>query len=55
MAVLRSNIDVAVGVKSSTRVRQDGSLIEDIYAFYAWTKTAEGWKMFAVSDVRVPV
>jgi len=41
-------------LKSGTRVRQDGSPIENIYAFYAWTKTAEGWKMFAVSDVRVP-
>jgi hypothetical protein len=40
-------------LESGTRVRQDGSPIEDIYAFYAWTKTAQGWKMFAVSDVRV--
>jgi len=38
---------------SGTRVRQDGSPIEDIYAFYAWTKTTGGWKMFAVSDVCV--
>lgn len=42
-------------LRSGTRVRQDGSPIEDIAAFYAWTKTAEGWKMFAVSDVRIPV
>jgi len=41
-------------LRSGTRVRQDGSPIEDISAFYAWTKTAEGWKMFAISDVRVP-
>lgn len=40
-------------LESGTRVRQDGSPIEDIYAFYAWTNTAEGWKMFAISDVRV--
>jgi hypothetical protein len=26
----------------------------DVYAFYAWTKTDDGWKMFAVSDVTVP-
>lgn len=41
-------------LKSGTRVRQDGSPIEDIYAFYAWTKTANGWNMFAISDVRIP-
>jgi hypothetical protein len=39
---------------SGTRVRQNGSPIEDVYAFYAWTKTAEGWKLFAVSDVCIP-
>src|SRR5512138_3044462 len=33
-------------LRSGTRVRRDGSPIEDIYAFYAWTKTAAGWKMF---------
>ena len=41
-------------LKRCTRVRQDGSRIEDVFAFYAWTKTADGWKMFAVSDVAVP-
>jgi hypothetical protein len=41
-------------LKSGTRVRQDGSSIENICAFYAWTKTPEGWRMFAVSDVRIP-
>ena len=40
-------------LESGTRVRQDGSPIEDIHAFYAWSRTADGWKMFAVSDVRV--
>jgi len=38
-------------LESGTRVQKDGSPIEDIYAFYAWTKTREGWKMYAVSDV----
>lgn len=38
-------------LESGTRVREDGSPIEDIYAFYAWTKTGDGWKMYAVSDV----
>ena len=40
-------------LESGTRVRSDGSPIEDIYAFYAWTKSKEGWKMYAVSDVLV--
>ena len=41
-------------LKRCTRVRRDGSPIEDVCAFYAWTKTDDGWKMFAVSDVTVP-
>jgi hypothetical protein len=41
-------------LKRGTRVRRDGSPIEDIHAFYAWTRTADGWKMFALSDVTVP-
>ena len=41
-------------LKRCTRVRRDGSPIEDICAFYAWTRTADGWKMFALSDVTVP-
>jgi hypothetical protein len=41
-------------LKRGTRVRRDGSPIEEVFAFYAWTKTSHGWKMFAVSDVTVP-
>jgi hypothetical protein len=41
-------------LKRCTRVRRDGSPIEDVCAFYAWTRTDDGWKMFAVSDVTVP-
>jgi hypothetical protein len=41
-------------LKRGTRVRRDGSPIEDICAFYAWTRTEAGWKMFALSDVTVP-
>ena len=41
-------------LRSGTRVRADGSPIEDISGFYAWTKTTTGWKMFAISDVRMP-
>jgi hypothetical protein len=43
-----------VVLKRCTRVRRDGSRIEDVFAFYAWTRTADGWKMFAVSDVTLP-
>lgn len=41
-------------LKHGTRVRQDGSRIEEVFAFYAWTKTEDGWKMFAISDITVP-
>jgi hypothetical protein len=41
-------------LKRCTRVRRDGSPIEDVFAFYAWTRTDDGWKMFAISDVTVP-
>ena len=36
------------------RIREDGSLIEEASAFYAFKKTGEGWKMFAISDVVNP-
>jgi len=36
------------------RLRKDGSLIETASAFYAFTRTEQGWKMFAISDVTVP-
>jgi hypothetical protein len=39
-------------LRSGTRVRADGSPIEVVSGFYAWTKTTTGWKMFAISDVR---
>jgi len=42
-------------LRSGTRVRADGSPIEEISGFYAWTRTTAGWKMFAVSDVRISV
>jgi hypothetical protein len=41
-------------LRRCTRVRRDGSPIEEVCAFYAWTRTAEGWKMFALSDVTIP-
>jgi hypothetical protein len=36
-------------LKRGTRVRRDGSPIEEVFAFYAWTRTVDSWKMFAVS------
>ena len=36
------------------RLREDGSLIEEVSAFYAFKKTVDGWKMFAASDVVNP-
>ena len=44
-----------VVLRSGTRVRADGSPIEEVSAFYAWTRTAGGWKMFAVSDIATPL
>jgi hypothetical protein len=41
-------------LKRCTRVRRDGSPIEHVFAWYAWTRTEDGWKIFAVSDVTVP-
>jgi hypothetical protein len=35
------------------RLRADGSLIETVSAFYAFTRTEDGWKMFALSDITV--
>ena len=43
-----------VVLKSASRIRGDGSLIETVSAFYAFTRTAEGWKIFAVSDIVTP-
>jgi hypothetical protein len=42
-------------VRRATRVRADGSPIEVVSAFYALTRTASGWKLFALSDITVPV
>jgi hypothetical protein len=41
--------------RRATRVRSDGSPIEVVSAFYALTRTATGWKFFALSDITVPV
>jgi hypothetical protein len=38
-------------ISSGTRVKKDKSVIEKYTVFYAFTKTEEGWKMYAISDV----
>ena len=40
---------------SGTRVRQDGSVIENYDVFYALTKTSGNWKIFSMSQVVYPV
>jgi hypothetical protein len=41
-------------LRHAERVRADGSLIETVAAFYAFTRTAGGWKLFALSDIVIP-
>ncbi len=38
-------------VASATRCRKDGSVIEHVHGFYAFTKTDVGWKMYAMADI----
>ena len=38
-------------ISSGTRIRKDKSIIEKYTVFYAFTKTDDGWKMYAISDV----
>lgn len=40
----------AHAVASAIRCRKDGSKIETVHGFYAFTKTSKGWKMYAVAD-----
>ena len=41
-------------MRNTRRLRADDSLIEQASAFYAYKKTAAGWKMFALSDIVFP-
>ena len=52
VAVTESKAHVLM--RNTRRLRKDGSLIEEASAFYAFTKTKDGWKMFALSDIRMP-
>ena len=41
----------AHAVASAVRRRKDGTQIENVHGFYAFTMTEQGWKMYAVADV----
>ena len=38
-------------ISRGTRIRKDKSVIEKYTAFYVFTKTRDGWKMYAISSV----
>ena len=40
----------AHAVASAIRCRKDGSRIEHVHGFYAFTNTLSGWKIYAVAD-----
>ena len=46
-----SNSNKGHVISSGTRIRKDKSVIEKYTVFYAFTKTDDGWKMYAISDV----
>ena len=37
-------------VASATRCRADGSVIEHVHGFYAFTKVEGNWKMYVIAD-----
>lgn len=41
----------AHAVAFAVRRRADGSKIESVHGFYAFTRTAAGWKMYALADI----
>lgn len=49
--VTAANENEAHAVSSAVRCREDGSKIESVHGFYAFTKTKSGWNMFAVADI----
>lgn len=38
-------------VAAATRRREDGSVIEHVHGFYAFTKVNGDWKMYAMADI----
>ncbi len=49
-----SDTKAHVILRNLRRLRADGSLIEEVNAFYAFTKTAAGWKINAMSGIVIP-
>ena len=45
------NKTTAHAVASATRCRADGSIIEKVQGFYAFTKVDKKWKMYVVADI----
>ena len=43
-----------VVLKHTKRLRKDGSVIETISAFYAFTNSPKGWRLFAISGITIP-
>ncbi|MDJ0947740.1 MAG: hypothetical protein QNJ94_02370 [Alphaproteobacteria bacterium] len=41
----------AHAVASATRCRADGSVIEHVHGFYAFTKVDNDWKMYALAEI----
>lgn len=41
-------------MRNCRRLREGGSLIEEASAFYAYTRTSNGWKIYALSDIVFP-
>jgi hypothetical protein len=49
-----SDVKAQVLLRHGERVRPDGTLIEEVSAFYAFSKIANGWKIFAMSSIEFP-
>lgn len=43
-----------VALRNAQRLRADGSVVERISALYAFTHSADGWKIFAISGIELP-
>ncbi len=48
--VTAANERDAHATASAIRCKKDGSVIEHVHGFYAFTRTPQGWKMYAVAD-----
>ena len=52
--VAQNNTKAHLILRNCRRLRADGSVIENVSAFYAFKLTGQGWKMFAISDILFP-